>query len=489
MALAAALVERFLSESRFRIPLAVDFVVLAVFLYLTPSVSAFWFLFLFAVFALATRGKHARDAGAGGRGDRRNHFPGGAGGPFRWQSVWHWIAIGLGNAGFRPGHGISGRARTGALARQQFLEKITGLLQFDRGLTESIRQALGELAVTFECEQACLAIRDDELERLFVWKVRPGELASRAAGDSAAGRVPKPSCSIRSKFRWAGNSRMRQRRRLRLGPPTGQRVRDVPAPPESTREEFGARSLLAVTIESSGRPAGRVLLINPQPRAQAVLGGRSALARADRPAYRAAARERLPAAQPAGAGDRIRAQPHLARSARRNPADAAEPEDSARRAAAASFRRARTSRRGTGQPAEDVQQESEELRRMVTDLRPVRVESADMRELMPGLRNASAASTAWRSICSSKTAICAFRTAFAASYFQIYRESLHNVKKHAKASHVVVKLKQDEAKVFLVVDDNGQGFSFSGRYTARSWTGCVSGQFRSRNGREAWVER
>ena len=50
--------------------------------------------------------------------------------------------------------------------------------------------------------------------------------------------------------------------------------------------------------------------------------------------------------------------------------------------------------------------------------------------------------------------------------FQIYRESLHNVKKHAEASHVVVKLKQDEAKVFLVVDDNGRGFSFSGSYAS-----------------------
>ncbi len=50
--------------------------------------------------------------------------------------------------------------------------------------------------------------------------------------------------------------------------------------------------------------------------------------------------------------------------------------------------------------------------------------------------------------------------------FQIYRESLHNIKKHAEASHVVVKLVQDEAKVSLVVDDNGRGFSFSGRYTS-----------------------
>jgi signal transduction histidine kinase len=50
--------------------------------------------------------------------------------------------------------------------------------------------------------------------------------------------------------------------------------------------------------------------------------------------------------------------------------------------------------------------------------------------------------------------------------FQIYREALHNVKKHAGAGHVVVKLEQDESKVSLVVDDNGRGFSFSGRYTS-----------------------
>ena len=39
---------------------------------------------------------------------------------------------------------------------------------------------------------------------------------------------------------------------------TGEQFRNVPPPP-STREEFGARSLLAVTIEADGRPAGRVL--------------------------------------------------------------------------------------------------------------------------------------------------------------------------------------------------------------------------------------
>jgi signal transduction histidine kinase len=49
--------------------------------------------------------------------------------------------------------------------------------------------------------------------------------------------------------------------------------------------------------------------------------------------------------------------------------------------------------------------------------------------------------------------------------FQIYREALNNIKKHAKASHVVVKLTQDDSHLSLVVDDNGEGFSFAGRFT------------------------
>ena len=113
-----------------------------------------------------------------------------------------------------------------------------------------------------------------------------------------------------------------------------------------------------------------------------------------------------------------------------------------------------------------VQQESEELRRMVTDLRPVRVESADMRELMLGFaeRFRSEYGLAVDLFIDDHSRPLPDRVC--RELFQIYRESLHNIKKHANASHVVVKLTQDESNVFLVVDDNGRGFSFSGRYTS-----------------------
>lgn len=47
----------------------------------------------------------------------------------------------------------------------------------------------------------------------------------------------------------------------------------------------------------------------------------------------------------------------------------------------------------------------------------------------------------------------------------ILREALHNVRKHAGARQVLVRLRQDESCLRLVVDDDGRGMPFSGTYT------------------------
>jgi signal transduction histidine kinase len=112
-----------------------------------------------------------------------------------------------------------------------------------------------------------------------------------------------------------------------------------------------------------------------------------------------------------------------------------------------------------------MKQEGQELRQLVTDLRPVRIESADLLELMNSFaeRFRNEAGVAVDLLVEGGDLRVPDRVC--RELFQIYRESLHNIKKHAQASHVVVKLWQDETKVFLVVDDNGRGFSFAGRYT------------------------
>jgi len=112
-----------------------------------------------------------------------------------------------------------------------------------------------------------------------------------------------------------------------------------------------------------------------------------------------------------------------------------------------------------------VKNESAELRHMVTDLRPLRVQSADLLDLMQGFaeRYRNESTIALDILIDSAEIHAPDRVC--RELFQIYREALNNIKKHAKASHVVVKLSQDDSSLVLVVDDNGEGFSFAGRFT------------------------
>src|SRR5579864_3663534 len=463
-ALGEALLERFFGGMRFRIPLAADFIVLAVFVYLTPSVSAFWFLFLFTVFALATRGNTRAMLAMVGAATVGIIVRVAFEEPFRWQSMWHWIAVGSGTLISGLCMGFLGAREREHLARQQFLEKITGLLQFDHGLAESIRQVLGELALTFECEQACLAVLDDELERLFVWKVRPAERDTGIAETLANSRADVflfdcLEITMAWEFKNGSGQGFGWDRR------TGVRLR-VPDPPSATREEFGARSLLAVTMEVGGRPAGRVLLVNPHPSHGGFSAGdlrwlEQIVRHVGPPLENVFVMRSLRARAVESERSRISRDLHdgilqtllslkiqldvLRRKLPQKPEQAGQELETLQKT---------------------IQQESEELRRMVTDLRPLRVESADMRELMLGFAERFRNEQGMGVDLFIEDRNLTLPDRICRELFQIYRESLHNVKKHANASHVVVKLGQDEAKVFLVIDDNGRGFSFSGRYTS-----------------------
>jgi signal transduction histidine kinase len=440
--------------------------VLAAFLYLTPSVSAFWFLFLFTVFALATRGNMRALLVLVGVATLAIIVRVAVEERFHWQNIGHWVIVGIGTLVSGLGMGFLGAREQQHIARQQFLEKITGLLQFERGLNESIRKMLGELVVTFGCEQACLAIRDDELERLFIWKVRSN---NADLGGPEALSLSRSDIflldSLEVSMGWnAGNAG--RGRGFGWDRRSGARFRNVPPPPESTRNEFGARSLLAVTIEVSGRPAGRVLLVNP-------IESRRRFSSGDLRWLEQIIRHIAPPLENifllrslrarAIESERSRISRDLHDGILQTLLSLKIQLDVLRRKLPERPEQACQELAGL---QKTVHQESEELRRMVTDLRPLRVESADMRELMHGFaeRFRSEHGLAVDLFIESRDLRLPDR--ICRELFQIYREALHNIKKHAGASHVVVKLEQDEAKVFLVVDDNGRGFSFSGLYSS-----------------------
>lgn len=461
-AIFVVLAQRLFPESKFHIPLAADLAALAGFLFLTPSVSAFWFLFLFAVFALATRENDWMmfilvGAATGGIIVRVA-----AADVFGWHSATHWIAVGAGTIVSGLGMAFLGARERQHLEQQQFLEKITRHLQFDRGLAESIRQALGEMCLAFDCQEACLAIRDEDLDRLFVWKVRPGDTQPIS---------PEGLPLVRSDTFLADSLEVSMCWEFGNGKGTGfgwdrrdgQRFRDVPAPPSSTRQELGAKALMAVSIEAAGRPSGRVLLINPRERfTSADLRWFERIIRHVGPPLENIFLLRHLRAR-AVESERSRISRDLHDGVLQTLLSLIIQLDVLRRKLPQTPEQAGLE---LGNLQKTVQQESEELRRMVTDLRPLRVESADMRELMVGFAERYRNESALAVDLFIEDRNLRLPDRICRELFQIYRESLHNIKKHANASHVVVKLGQDEAQVSLVVDDNGRGFSFSGRYTS-----------------------
>lgn len=459
-ALGDAAADRFVGDRRWRIPLAADFVALAAFLYLTPSVSAFWFLFLFSVFALATRGRARAVLPFAVVAAVALIIRLGWDRPIQWHNAPHWLLIGFATVVSGMGMGFLGARERELLNRQQFLQKMTSLLQYDRGLSESIRQTLGELALRFECEQACLAIRDEDLERLFVWKVHPNER------DPISAETPPITLaeaflmdSLEVSMGWQFRNGNGTGKGFGWDRRTGQHFRGLPAPPDATREELKAESLYAATVESNGRPAGRVLLVNPKhglaagelrqieqivrhigPPLENIFLLRNLRARAVE-----SERSRISRDLHDGILQTLLSVNIQLDVIRRRLAGTASGEELAAL-------------------QKILQQESVDFRRMVHDMRPLRVESADMRELMLGFaeRFRNESGIAIDLFLEDRNLRLPDRVC--RELFQIYREALHNIKKHASASHVVVKLGQDETKVFLVVDDNGRGFSFSGRY-------------------------
>src|ERR1019366_1609022 len=94
-----------------------------------------------------------------------------------------------------------------------------------------------------------------------------------------------------------------------------------------------------------------------------------------------------------------------------------------------------------------VRSETQELRRMVTDMRPLRVQSADLVDLMRGYAERFRNESDLALDLLIDAAQLQLPDRICRDLFQIYRESLHNVKKHAHASQVVVKLWQNESQV------------------------------------------
>src|SRR5579872_3158023 len=460
-ALALLAVEHVVRLGGWQVPLLVDLAALCVFLLLTKSVAAFWFVYLFVALAAGIRwGLERSILLAGGVTMAvllRATFHGG----FGWMEGFSWVALVAGT--FTGGVGLSFMGYRNRLhaSEHDFLVRLTAMLQVEKGVAESLRLVLGELAVGFDCERGIFAFRDTELERIFVWTVAPGEARRLtpenlplSKGDVFLFDYPEASIcwnqgnGIRATFGW--NRR------------DGQRLPELPRMPEQTRQELGLRSMLGVTVNFDGLPVGKLMLANSRrPHLPQDLQRLERVVRHLGPPLEnllLLRRLRVRAIE----GERSRISRDLHDGILQTLLSIEIQLDVLRR------RVPQAPEQIAGELAtlqHTVRNETQELRRMVMDMRPQGVQSADLVDLMRGFAERFRNESAVALDLLIDAAMLDLPDRICRELFQIYKEALHNVKKHARATHVVVKLWQNEAKVVLVIDDNGEGFSFAGRYT------------------------
>ena len=457
--------EHLLRNYNWHLPLACDVLVVALYLYFSTEMMPAWFLVFFVAFAAGYRWnlRLAMFLSFGllllAIALRLNRVGPAGPAPIAMFYVPVFAATLLGAGGMA----FLGDRNRRFTEQQEFLNRTTGSMHVELGLAESLRLLLEDLCREFHTEGALLAYRDADLERIFLWQFKAGESErmtpdnlplTRADGflvDDMEASLCWNSLEGRGTgFGW-------DRRNM-------QRLKILPRIPGTTQQEFRIRNFITVAFDQGEHPVGRIFLVN----------------RHSRPPF---TRDELAwfekiARHVSGPLENIFLLRHLrvrAIEAERSRISRDLHDGILQTLLSIEIQLDVLRRKVTSQPEQaesglaslqqTVRNEGAELRHLVTDLRPLRVQSADLVDLMRGFaeRFRNESTLALDLLVDSVDLQAPDRVC--REIFQIYREALNNIKKHAKASHVVVKLTQDDSRLSLVVDDNGEGFSFAGRFT------------------------
>jgi signal transduction histidine kinase len=449
---------------RWHLPLTVDLLALGIFLYISPFSVALWFPYLFVCYASGSRWGLTSAIPIAGVLSLALVVRTALEGQIGWMRAMGWISLVVITFAAGGGMAFLGDLSRRYVGENEFLSRITGTMQVDQGLAESLRLLLDELARAFRTEEAMLAFRDIDLERIFLWRLKAGE-SERLIPQA----LPLSRCDgfllddMDATVCW--NSLTGEGSGFGWNRATHRKLKTLPRLPGTTQQELKLGSLMSVTFDQAGQPAGRIFLINQRdprkPFQKADLAWLERIARHVGPALENIFLLRHLRAR-AIEGERSRISRDLHDGILQTLLSIEIQLDVLRRRVAASPEQSATSLAALQQT---VRNESAELRHLVTDLRPLRVQSADLVDLMRGFaeRYRNESIVALDLLIDSAEIHAPDRVC--REIFQIYREALNNIKKHAKASHVVVKLSQDDSALVLVVDDNGEGFSFAGRFT------------------------
>jgi signal transduction histidine kinase len=458
--------EHLFRKFNWHLPLACDVLVVALYLYFSTEMMPAWFLVFFVAFAAGYRWnlKLAMFLSFGllllAVALRLNRVGPAGPAPIAMFYVPVFAATLLGAGGMA----FLGDRNRRFTEQQEFLNRITGSMHVELGLAESLRLLLEDLCQEFRTEGALLAYRDADLERIFLWQFKAGESERMTPDNLPLTRsdgflVDDMEASLCwNSLEGRGNGFGWDRR-------NSQRLKILPRIPGTTQQEFRIRNFLTVAFDQGDHPVGRIFLTNRH-------SGRPPFTRDELAWFEKIARHvsnplenifllrhlRVRAIE----AERSRISRDLHDGILQTLLSIEIQLDVLRRKVTSHPDQAES---GLASLQQTVRNEGAELRHLVTDLRPLRVQSADLVDLMRGFaeRFRNESTLALDLLVDSVDLQAPDRVC--REVFQIYREALNNIKKHAKASHVVVKLTQDDSRLSLVVDDNGEGFSFAGRFT------------------------
>ena len=461
-ALIVTQLERLLRKRGWHLPLACDLLALGFLMYISPSTVPVWFPYMFLCYAAGIRWGFELTMPLAGALSLILVLLTAVKGEIHWMRVVSWLGITVGTFAGGAGLAFMGDRNRRFAAQIEFFSRINSTMQVDQGLAESLRLFLEELAISFNSEEALLLYRDTDLERIFLWRLKSGESERLVPESMPLSRTDGFLLDdLDATICW--NSL--------VGPGSGfgwdrrdaRPIKTLPRLPGPAQQEFKVRSFMTVSFEQGGQATGRIFLLN----------GRKPFQKEDLAWLERIAGHIGPGLENIFLLRHLRARAIEAERSRiaRDLHDGILQTllsieiqlDVLRRGVSAAPEQAVSSLSNLQQT---VKNEGAELRQIVTDLRPLRVQSADLVDLMRGFaeRYRNESTIALDLLVDSTQLRAPDRVC--REIFQIYREALNNIKKHAKASHVVVKLSQDDSRLVLVVDDNGEGFSFAGKFTA-----------------------
>ena len=270
-------------------------------------------------------------------------------------------------------------------AEQEFLAHLTGLLEVDRGMAESLRLVLTELVQRLRLRGGHPGISRYRHRAHFCVEIPCRGRFAPYPGKPSRDTAAMVSCSTIPMPAFAGISwRALGMASAGIGK-DGRRLKDLPRLPGPMRQELGWQSVMGVTLDLAGHPAGRLMLGNGHRRfpSQDLQWLERIVRHLGQPLQNLFLLRHIRAHAIEGERSRISREIHdgilqtllsvdiqLDVLRRKVPAD---PEQAVG---------------GLTSLQQTVRNETDELRRMVTDMRPLRVQSADLVDLMRGFARA-----------------------------------------------------------------------------------------------------